>query len=160
MPVTVYNPHGKFTLHLVPAGIFYPHTTCIIGNGVVVSPAVLIEELDQLASKGIDTSRLLISARAHLIMPYHTLLDKLEEEAKGTAALGTTRSGSDQPTWTRLAVWGFGRVISLTWTGCGSGCALFSTTRTPSSRRSTAPHRFRSKRSTSSIAAMQSVWRR
>jgi adenylosuccinate synthase len=90
---TVYNPHGKFTLHLVPAGIFYPHTTCIIGNGVVVSPAVLIDELDQLASKGIDTSRLLISARAHLIMPYHTLLDKLEEEAKGTAALGTTRSG-------------------------------------------------------------------
>ncbi|HWR70014.1 MAG TPA: adenylosuccinate synthase [Dehalococcoidia bacterium] len=90
---TVYNPHGKFTLHLVPAGIFYPHTTCIIGNGVVVSPAVLTEELDQLASKGIDTSRLLISARAHLIMPYHTLLDRLEEEAKGTAALGTTRSG-------------------------------------------------------------------
>jgi adenylosuccinate synthase len=90
---TVYNPHGKFTLHLVPAGIFYLHTTCIIGNGVVVSPAVLIEELDQLASKGIDTSRLFISARAHLIMPYHTLLDKLEEEAKGKAALGTTRSG-------------------------------------------------------------------
>lgn len=90
---TVYNPHGKFTLHLVPAGIFYPHTTCIIGNGVVISPAVLTEELDQLASKGIDTSRLLISARAHLIMPYHTLLDKLEEESKGTAALGTTRSG-------------------------------------------------------------------
>ena len=90
---TVYNPHGKFTLHLVPAGIFYPHTTCIIGNGVVISPAVLIEEMDQLASKGIDTSRLFISARAHLIMPYHTLLDKLEEESKGTAALGTTRSG-------------------------------------------------------------------
>jgi adenylosuccinate synthase len=90
---TVYNPHGKFTLHLVPAGIFYPHTTCIIGNGVVISPAVLTEELDQLASKGIDTSRLFISARAHLIMPYHTLLDKLEEEAKGKAALGTTRSG-------------------------------------------------------------------
>jgi len=90
---TVYNPHGKFTLHLVPAGIFYPHTTCIIGNGVVISPAVLTSELDELASKGIDTSRLYISARAHLIMPYHTLLDKLEEEAKGKAALGTTRSG-------------------------------------------------------------------
>jgi adenylosuccinate synthase len=90
---TVYNPHGKFTLHLVPAGIFYHHTTCIIGNGVVISPAVLTQELDELASKGIDTSRLFISARAHLIMPYHTLLDKLEEESKGTAALGTTRSG-------------------------------------------------------------------
>jgi adenylosuccinate synthase len=90
---TVYNPHGKFTLHLVPAGIFYHHTTCIIGNGVVISPAVLTQELDELASKGIDTSRLFISARAHLIMPYHTLLDKLEEESKGAAALGTTRSG-------------------------------------------------------------------
>lgn len=90
---TVYNPHGKFTLHLIPAGIFYHHTTCIIGNGVVISPAVLTAELDQLTAKGIDTSRLYISARAHLIMPYHTLLDRLEEEAKGTAALGTTRSG-------------------------------------------------------------------
>lgn len=90
---TVYNPHGKFTLHLIPAGIFYHHTTCIIGNGVVISPQVLTGELDQLAAKGIDTSRLYISARAHVIMPYHTLLDRLEEEAKGTAALGTTRSG-------------------------------------------------------------------
>ncbi len=90
---TVYNPHGKFTLHLIPAGIFYHHTTCIIGNGVVISPAVLTAELDQLSAKGIDTSRLYISARAHVIMPYHTLLDKLEEEAKGAAALGTTRSG-------------------------------------------------------------------
>ncbi|MDM8000660.1 MAG: adenylosuccinate synthase [Dehalococcoidia bacterium] len=90
---TVYNPHGKFTLHLVPAGIFYPHTTCIIGNGVVISPSVLLGELDELADKGIDTSRLFISARSHLIMPYHTLLDKLEEEARGKAALGTTRSG-------------------------------------------------------------------
>lgn len=90
---TVYNPHGKFTLHLIPAGIFYHHTTCIIGNGVVISPAVLTTELDQLSAKGIDTSRLYISARAHVIMPYHTLLDKLEEEAKGAAALGTTRSG-------------------------------------------------------------------
>jgi adenylosuccinate synthase len=90
---TVYNPHGKFTLHLIPAGIFYHHTTCIIGNGVVISPAVLTTELDQLAAKGIDTSRLYISARAHVIMPYHTLLDRLEEEAKGAAALGTTRSG-------------------------------------------------------------------
>ncbi len=90
---TVYNPHGKFTLHLIPAGIFYHHTTCIIGNGVVISPAVMIGELDQLTAKGIDTSRLYISARAHVIMPYHTLLDRLEEEAKGAAALGTTRSG-------------------------------------------------------------------
>ena len=90
---TVHNPYGKFSLHLVPSGIFYPHTTCLIGNGVVVSPAVLLGELEQLWGKGIDTSRLFISTRAHLIMPYHVLLDKLEEEAKGAKALGTTRSG-------------------------------------------------------------------
>ena len=90
---TVHNPFGKFSLHLIPSGIFYPHTTCLIGNGVVVSPAVLLGELEQLWGKGIDTSRLFISTRAHLIMPYHVLLDKLEEEAKGAKALGTTRSG-------------------------------------------------------------------
>ena len=90
---TVHNPYGEFRLHLVPSGIFYPHTTCLIGSGVVVSPAVLLDELEQLWKKGIDTSKLLISTRAHLIMPYHTLLDRLEEEAKGTGALGTTRSG-------------------------------------------------------------------
>ena len=90
---TVYNPLGKFSLHLVPSGIFYPHTTCIVGNGVVISPAVLLDELEQLWAKNIDTSRLLISTRAHLIMPYHLLLDRLEEEARGSKALGTTRSG-------------------------------------------------------------------
>ena len=90
---TVHNPFGKFSLHLIPSGIFYPHATCLIGNGVVVSPAVLLGELEQLWGKGIDTSRLFISTRAHLIMPYHVLLDKLEEEAKGAKALGTTRSG-------------------------------------------------------------------
>ena len=90
---TVSNPYGEFRLHLVPAGIFYPHTVCLIGNGVVVSPSVLIRELEQLEEKGVDTSRLFISPRAHLIMPYHTLLDKLEEEAKGSKALGTTLSG-------------------------------------------------------------------
>ncbi len=90
---TVCNSYGEFRLHLIPSGIFYPHNLCIIGNGVVVSPPVLLEELDHLENKGVDISRLFISSRAHLIMPYHTLLDKLEEEAKGSKALGTTRSG-------------------------------------------------------------------
>jgi adenylosuccinate synthase len=90
---TVANPYGEFRLHLVPSGIFYSHTRCLIGNGVVVSPVVLLEELQHLQEKGVDTSRLSISTRAHLIMPYHTLLDKLEEEARGSKALGTTRSG-------------------------------------------------------------------
>lgn len=90
---TVYNPMGKFSLHLVPSGIFYSHTQCVIGNGVVISPAVLLGELEQLWGKGVDTSRLFISTRAHLIMPYHLLLDGLEEEARAARALGTTRSG-------------------------------------------------------------------
>jgi adenylosuccinate synthase len=90
---TVINPYGEFRLHLVPSGIFNPHTLSLIGNGVVVSPSVLLEEIDQLKAHGVDTSRLFISERAHLIMPYHILLDKLEEESRGGGALGTTRSG-------------------------------------------------------------------
>jgi len=90
---TVNNPYGEFRLHLVPSGIFSPHTVCIIGNGVVINPAVLIDEIDQLNERGVDTSRLFISDRAHLIMPYHVLLDGLEEELRGGKALGTTRKG-------------------------------------------------------------------
>src|SRR4030042_1928459 len=90
---TICNSYGAFSLHLVPSGIFYPHTICLIGNGVVVSPSVLLGEIEHLQKQGVDTSRLFISSRAHLIMPYHTLLDKLEEEARGSKALGTTKSG-------------------------------------------------------------------
>ncbi len=90
---TVINPYGEFRLHLVPSGIFYPQVTCIIGNGVVINPAVLLEEIRELQSKGVNTSRLFISDRAHLIMPYHILLDGLEEERRGRGAIGTTRKG-------------------------------------------------------------------
>jgi adenylosuccinate synthase len=90
---TVVNPHGEFRLRLTPSGIFYTDTTSIIGNGVVVNPEVLNKEVDELNSRGIDTSRLLISDRAHLIMPYHILLEGLEEEARGGKAIGTTRKG-------------------------------------------------------------------
>src|SRR4030042_5670462 len=90
---TVVNPFGKFSLHLVPSGIFYPLVTCIIGNGVAINPAVLLEELENLRRHSVDVSRLLISDRAHLIMPYHTLLDGLEEERRSKGALGTTRRG-------------------------------------------------------------------
>ena len=90
---SVVNSYGKFGLHLVPSGIFSPQATCIIGNGVVVNPAVLIGEIEQLTKRGVDTSRLFVSDRAHLIMPYHILLDGLEEEARGGKALGTTRKG-------------------------------------------------------------------
>jgi len=90
---TVINPYGEFKLHLVPAGIFSPHAVCIIGNGVVINPAVLIDEMDQLNQRGVDTTRLFISDRAHLIMPYHILLDGLEEESRAGKAIGTTRKG-------------------------------------------------------------------
>ncbi len=90
---TVINPFGKFKLHLIPSGIFYPDVTCIIANGVVVNPVVLTKEIDDLNKRGIDTSRLFISDRANLVMPYHILLDGLEEEARGGGALGTTRRG-------------------------------------------------------------------
>lgn len=90
---TVVNPYGEFRLHLIPSGIFSSHVVCIIGNGTVINPAVLIDEMDQLNQRGVDTSRLFISDRAHLVMPYHLLLDGLEEESRAGKALGTTRRG-------------------------------------------------------------------
>ncbi len=90
---TVINPYGEFRLHLVPSGIFSAQAVCIIGNGVVINPSVLIDEIDQLNQRGVDTTRLFISDRAHLIMPYHILLDGLEEESRAGKALGTTRRG-------------------------------------------------------------------
>ena len=90
---TVVNPYGTFKLHIIPSGIFTPQASCFIGNGVVINPGVLIDEIDQLNERGVDTSRLFISDRAHLIMPYHLLLDGLQEEALGGNAIGTTRKG-------------------------------------------------------------------
>jgi len=90
---TVVNPYGEFGLHLVPSGIFSPHTVCIIGNGVVINPSVLIDEMNQLDQRGVATTRLFISDRANLIMPYHILLDGLEEKSRGGKAIGTTRKG-------------------------------------------------------------------
>lgn len=90
---TVINPQGEFKLHIVPSGVFYPTTTCLIGNGVVINPTHLIEEIDNLNNSGVDTSRLVISDRAHLVMPYHILLDGLEEESRAGRAIGTTLRG-------------------------------------------------------------------
>ena len=90
---TVVNSMGKFQLHLVPSGICWPEIDSIIGNGVVVDPDGLLAELADLSSRGIDTNRVLVSERAHVIMPYHILLDSLEEQARGSEALGTTGRG-------------------------------------------------------------------
>ena len=90
---TVVNEQGEFQLHLVPSGICWPEVTGIIGNGVVVNPDVLLSEMDGLQQQGIATDRLFVSDRAHVIMPYHILLDALEEQARGNAAIGTTGQG-------------------------------------------------------------------
>jgi adenylosuccinate synthase len=82
-----------FSLMLVPAGILYPHIIPVIGNGVVVDPAVLLDELDRLRAKSVDVSRLVLSGNAHLIMPYHQELDRLTERFLGKNALGTTKRG-------------------------------------------------------------------
>ncbi|WP_309109818.1 adenylosuccinate synthase [Saccharothrix sp.] len=91
---TVVLPDGKkFALHLIPSGILTPGVTSVIGNGVVVDPGVLLEELDGLEKQGVDTSRLLVSADAHLIMPYHVAIDKVTERYLGKAKIGTTGRG-------------------------------------------------------------------
>ncbi len=82
-----------FALQLVPSGILYPHITPVIGNGVVVDPAVLLAELDGLDGRGVDTSRLVVSGNAHLIMPYHQELDRVTERYLGKNSLGTTKRG-------------------------------------------------------------------
>jgi adenylosuccinate synthase len=91
---TVINEYGTFKIHLVPSGIFAKNATGLIGGGVVIDPAVLLEEIDMLNKAGVGLDgRLWISPRSHLIMPYHKILDGLYEEAKGAGATGTTRRG-------------------------------------------------------------------
>jgi len=92
---TITVGEDRFALHLVPSGILYPHTTCIIGNGVVVNPKTLSREIEELANRGVDVSpqRLKLSARAHLIMPYDVALDGAAEQSLGKARIGTTKRG-------------------------------------------------------------------
>ena len=91
---TVINEFGTFKIHLVPSGIFARNTVGLIGGGVVIDPAVLIEEIELLNKAGVGVDgRLWMSPRSHLIMPYHKVLDGLYEEAKGAGATGTTRRG-------------------------------------------------------------------
>ena len=90
---TVVNDLGLFRLHLVPSGIFYPATRNIVGAGTVVNPASLLSEMQALAEAGVDLANLWLSDRAHMVMPYHVLLDRAEEERLGDRAFGSTRSG-------------------------------------------------------------------
>src|SRR3989442_10285147 len=91
---TVYVGGQKFVLHLIPSGILHPGVTCIIGNGVVIDPQALFKEIEELARMGVDVNgRLLISEKAHLILPYHRELDVLSEARRGERKIGTTSRG-------------------------------------------------------------------
>jgi adenylosuccinate synthase len=90
---TIIHDGRTLKLHLIPSGIMYPHITPVIGNGVVIDPKVLLEEIDQLEADGLSTHRLLISCNAHLIMPYHRDLDGASEKRLGKLEIGTTRRG-------------------------------------------------------------------
>ena len=91
---TIINDLGTFALHVVPAGIFYGDKACIVGNGVVIDPAPLFQEISMLSEHGVDTSMLMISDRAHVVMPWHAIIDRLDEELRGDAAIGTTGTGT------------------------------------------------------------------
>jgi len=90
---TIVNEQGEFKFHLIPSGILYPHVTAIIGNGVVVDPRVLCGELDSLKERGVSADHLRLSGNAHLIMPYHILLDSAHETQLGKRKIGTTKRG-------------------------------------------------------------------
>ncbi len=90
---TIINGYGKFALHLLPSGVFYNHTTSIIGNGVALNIPYLIKELEELVSKGVPRPKILVSDRAQILMPYHILFDQYEEERLGKNSFGSTKSG-------------------------------------------------------------------
>src|SRR6478736_2927787 len=88
---TVVNPHGHFKLHLIPSGIFHRSTRNLLGNGVVIHPPALLAELDHLASAGFTCSNLFIDDSAHLVMPWHLLLDQLEQRERVAPAVARVR---------------------------------------------------------------------
>ena len=90
---TIVVQGQTFKLHLIPSGILYPDTQCVIGNGTVIDPQVLIREIDQLEALKISTKNLKISENAHVTMPYHRLIDQASEEKRGTHKIGTTKRG-------------------------------------------------------------------
>lgn len=99
---TVINDHGNFGLHLVPSGIFCPSASCVIANGVAVNPESLLSEMRGLNAHGVDTHRIFISDKAHMVLPHHLLLDGLEETSRGDSSLGTTKRGIG-PTYADVA---------------------------------------------------------
>ena len=90
---TIVNKYGKFALHTLPSGVFYNHTTSVIGNGVALNIPILFEEIKSIVDKGVPTPKILVSDRAQIVMPYHILFDEYEEERLGKNSFGSTKSG-------------------------------------------------------------------
>ena len=90
---TIVNNYGKFALHTLPSGVFYGHTTSVIGNGVALNIPVFFKEYNEVVSKGVPAPKILISDRAQMVMPYHILFDQYEEERLGGKSFGSTKSG-------------------------------------------------------------------
>ena len=90
---TIVNKYGKFALHTLPSGVFYDHTTSIIGNGVALNVPKLFEEVKSITDKNVPMPHLLVSNRAQMVMPYHIDFDKYEEERLGKNSFGSTKSG-------------------------------------------------------------------
>lgn len=90
---TIINDYGKFALHTLPSGVFYNHTTSVIGNGVALNIPVLFDEIESIVSKGVPRPKILVSDRAQMVMPYHVLFDQYEEERLGKESFGSTKSG-------------------------------------------------------------------
>ena len=90
---TIVNDYGKFALHTLPSGVFYGHTTSVIGNGVALNIPVLIKEIQSIVERGVPKPKILVSDRAQMVMPYHILLDQYEEERLGGKSFGSTKSG-------------------------------------------------------------------
>ena len=90
---TIVNDYGKFALHTLPSGVFYGHTTSVIGNGVALNIPVLIKEIQSIVDRGVPKPKILVSDRAQMVMPYHILFDQYEEERLGGKSFGSTKSG-------------------------------------------------------------------
>ena len=90
---TIVNDYGKFALHTLPSGVFYGHTTSVIGNGVALNIPVLIKEIQSIVERGVPKPKILVSDRAQMVMPYHILFDQYEEERLGGKSFGSTKSG-------------------------------------------------------------------
>ncbi len=90
---TIINDYGKFALHILPSGVFYNHTTSVIGNGVALNIQNLVDEIDSLVKQGVPQPKVLVSDRAQILMPYHILFDQYEEERLGGKSFGSTKSG-------------------------------------------------------------------